>query len=73
MTFLVVLKFFEKYNLDFHKIKIKVSVVASNITGTVAELRHKDELTVYDLFYGLMLPSGNDAAIVLAEGIGTFF
>jgi D-alanyl-D-alanine carboxypeptidase len=27
-------------------------------------------LTIEDLLYGLMLPSGNDAAIVLSEVIG---
>lgn len=28
-------------------------------------------ITIMDLFYGMMLPSGNDAAYVLAENIGT--
>lgn len=29
-------------------------------------------ITLNDLFYGLMLPSGNDAAFVIAENMGTF-
>jgi D-alanyl-D-alanine carboxypeptidase len=35
--------------------------------GTSAGLTYSDILTVYDLLHGLMLPSGNDAAIALAE------
>lgn len=53
------------------EIYIKVSNVCSNIIGTTACLKHKEEVSMYDLLYGLMLPSGNDAAAVLAEGIGT--
>lgn len=36
------------------------------MTGTSAELVAGDTLTVEELLYGLMLPSGNDAAITLA-------
>lgn len=32
-----------------------------------------DVLTIWDLLYGLMLPSGNDAAVCLAENIGQHF
>lgn len=34
--------------------------------GTSAELQTGDILSIYDLLFGLMLPSGNDAAIALA-------
>ncbi len=37
--------------------------------GTAMGLRPGDELTVEDLLYGLMLPSGNDAALVLAKHV----
>lgn len=30
------------------------------------------QLSIEDLLYALMLPSGNDAAIVLAEGLGNY-
>ena len=39
-------------------------------SGTHAGLRAKDRLSVRDLMYGLMLPSGNDAALALAEHFG---
>ena len=38
--------------------------------STVMGLRPGDELSVEDLLYGLMLPSGNDAAVVLANVVG---
>jgi D-alanyl-D-alanine carboxypeptidase len=34
--------------------------------GTTSNLEHGDIINIYHLFYALMLPSGNDAAIVLA-------
>ena len=43
-----------------------VTDYASTMRGTTADLYFGDTLTINDLFYALMLPSGNDAAIVLA-------
>jgi len=40
------------------------------MSGTSAELRMGDVLSVWDVLHGLMLPSGNDAAIALAEHFG---
>lgn len=37
--------------------------------SSVAHLQEGDRLTLRQLLYGLMLPSGNDAAIVIAEGL----
>ena len=38
--------------------------------GTSAELQAGDVLTLHDLFYGMMLPSGNDASVAMAEAVG---
>ena len=38
--------------------------------GTSANLIENDVLSLHDLFYGLMLPSGNDAAVVISEMVG---
>ena len=38
--------------------------------GTSAQLLEGDTLTVNELMYGMMLPSGNDAAYALADHIG---
>ena len=39
---------------------------AAEMAGTTAELEVGDMMTIEDLLYALMLPSGNDAATVLA-------
>ncbi len=38
--------------------------------STVMGLRPGMELSLLDLLYGLLLPSGNDAALAIAEGVG---
>jgi D-alanyl-D-alanine carboxypeptidase len=50
---------------------ITVSRTSENINGTTAYLRFGDILSLWDLLHGLMLPSGNDAAILLSEHFGS--
>ncbi len=38
-----------------------------NIPGTSANLQEGEVYSIYQLLYGLMLPSGNDAAVCLAR------
>jgi len=61
----------EKYKIDSHKILVKISKFASKICGTKANLEEGDELYLWDLFFAMMLPSGNDAAESIAEYFGT--
>ena len=42
-----------------------VSERASKMQGTSAKMAYSDISTVYEMLHGLMLPSGNDAAIAL--------
>jgi len=49
---------------------VEVSERAGKMTGTRAELEPGDQLKVRDLLYALMLPSGNDAAMCIAELFG---
>ena len=51
---------------------LQVSKNAATVGGTSAKLRTGDVLSVWDLLHGLMLPSGNDAAITLAEHFGQY-
>ncbi len=44
--------------------RVSVSRNAAATIGTTANLHTGDVLTVTDLLHGLMLPSGNDAAVV---------
>ena len=67
MTAIVVLELSKEMNLDIKNTYFKVSLRASQTTGTTANLVDGQVLTIWDLLHGLMLPSGNDAAVVLAE------
>ncbi len=49
---------------------VTVSPRAGTETGSTAQLRPGDRVSVADLLFGLMLPSGNDAAVALAEHFG---
>ncbi len=48
----------------------KVTSWAVSTIGTTADLVENAWMTVEDLLYGLLLPSGNDAATVLSENMG---
>lgn len=49
--------------------RVTVSPRAWDVEGTSAYLEIGEQLTLEQLLYGLMLPSGNDAAIAIAEHI----
>ena len=70
MTCHVVLQLCKQWQLNIAKTRVLVSDVAANIRGTTAMLKTGDLLTVEKLLYGLMLPSGNDAAFALAQFFG---
>ena len=71
MTCILTLKLIEKYNLNVQNIYFRVSYAASSVGGTRADLFEYENVLLQDLLYALMLPSGNDAAIVLGENLGT--
>ena len=48
----------------------KITKWAASINGTSANLNAHTWMSIQDLLYGLMLPSGNDASLVLAENLG---
>ena len=64
MTAIIII---ENYNLDK---TIEVSKKAAGTGGSRLGLKTGDKITVRDLLYGLMLCSGNDAAVALAEYAG---
>lgn len=71
MTFYTCLRLIERFRLDPKQVIVTVSRKASQMPGTSASLREGDQLTLSDMLYGLMLPSGNDAAYALAEHFGS--
>lgn len=50
--------------------EIRISSAAASIGEAVMGLTAGETLTIEELLYGLLLPSGNDAAEALAEGVG---
>ena len=64
MTSLVIIE-----NCDLSE-TIEVSKKAAGTGGSRLGLKAEDKITIKDLLYGLMLCSGNDAAVALAEYAG---
>lgn len=64
MTSLIVIE-----NTDLNNI-VEISSKAAGTGGSKLKIKKGDKITVRDLLYGLMLRSGNDAAVALAEYIG---
>ena len=50
--------------------KIKISNKAVGIEGTSIYIKENEKLTMRELLYGLMLASGNDCAVAIAEALG---
>lgn len=53
--------------------RVVVSNAAATVGGSTSDLRAGDELSLSDALKGLMIPSGNDAAVVIAETLGAQF
>lgn len=49
---------------------IEISDAAAGVEGSSMYLEKGEKMTLRELLYGLMLPSGNDAAVAIAECIG---
>jgi D-alanyl-D-alanine carboxypeptidase (penicillin-binding protein 5/6) len=70
MTFVAAQRIAKHFHLDLHTTYMRVTLTAIDVIGTLAELEIGEWLNLYDLLQGLMLPSGNDCANVIAENLG---
>ncbi len=70
MTLYTSLNLIRQYNIDPMKATVEVSSKAGSVIGTRAFVEEGDRLLFHDMMYALMLPSGNDAAVALAEFCG---
>ena len=52
---------------------VTISEVADKAGGSSAQLQAGEKILVSDLLYGLLLPSGNDAAVAIGEHFGRSF
>ena len=71
MTCYLSCQLLSRFNEDAEKLTFPVTRLAAWICGTHSGLRENENVRVIDLLYGLMLPSGNDCAIALANGFGS--
>ena len=69
MTTLVTLQLCEEFGIN-KKTTYFPATAHSMVHGTSAFLVEDQYVSVFDLLRGLMLPSGNDAAMCLAENLG---
>ena len=65
MTFIIAVENYE----DIYE-TVTVSRMAAYTEGSTMHLAEGETITLHDLLYGLMLNSGNDAAVAIAEHIG---
>lgn len=70
MTAYTVMSICREFDIDIWTTMIRVEKESAYMEGTTAYLRLGDELSIIDLLHGLMLPSGNDAAVALAQYFG---
>ena len=69
MTALITLETLEKYDSPLNQ-KVKIPALAEGVEGSSIYLKSGEEISIDELLYGLMLVSGNDSAVALAEIIG---
>jgi D-alanyl-D-alanine carboxypeptidase (penicillin-binding protein 5/6) len=71
MTFYCVHQIMERDELDSDKIRVKIleSSTSPVLGGTSADLLPGEKMSVTELLYAMMLPSGNDAA----QSLGIYF
>ncbi|MEL6106135.1 MAG: serine hydrolase [Planctomycetota bacterium] len=70
MTALVVLRLAED-SPEVLEERVRFSRRADITPGSTAALRAGESVTVREMLYGLLLPSGNDASVALAEHFGS--
>jgi D-alanyl-D-alanine carboxypeptidase (penicillin-binding protein 5/6) len=69
MTCIVACEFIDQYKIDSHDTMYAVSNRAGTTKGTSAKLQEGDYVSLNDLLYCLMLPSGNDASVTIGENV----
>ena len=71
MTAYTVCRLMQELSINQPKnVYLRVSKKAAFVIGTTAFLKVDQRINIYDCLHALLLPSGNDAAIVLATAFG---
>ncbi|CAM6006149.1 unnamed protein product [Sphagnum balticum] len=70
VTAMVVVDTLTLIGIDPAMVRYRIRSTSISIGGTSANLQLEKEYSLLDLLYGMMLPSGNDAAVALGEAVG---
>lgn len=70
VTAMTAIDLLRQYELDPTLISYEIRKTSTLIGGTSAKLQVGEVYTINELLYGMMLPSGNDAAIAISEAMG---
>ena len=73
MTAICVIEICKHLRISLNETMFRITSSAISIGGTTANLSSYEWISISDCLYGLLLPSGNDAALVLAENLGALF
>ena len=70
MTAYLVCNLSERFQINLQNTSMIITKPMVMIGGTIGEIKIGDQISLLDLLYGLMLPSGNDCALALAGYFG---
>ena len=71
MTAYTICRLLNELNINNpQNVYLRVSKKAAYMCGTTAFLKIDQRINIYDCLHALLLPSGNDASIVLATAFG---
>jgi D-alanyl-D-alanine carboxypeptidase len=71
MTAYTIVRLLNELNISHpENVYVRVSKKAAQMCGTIAYLRQDHRISIYDCLHALLLPSGNDASIVLSTAFG---
>jgi D-alanyl-D-alanine carboxypeptidase (penicillin-binding protein 5/6) len=72
MTAYTALNICSTFNIKIREHFVSINKHAAYMNGTSAGLKVDEDILIIDLLYGLLLPSGNDAGIAIAQYFGKF-
>lgn len=72
MTAYTALNICNNFGIKIREHYVCINKQAAWMNGTSAELKIDEEALIIDLLFALLLPSGNDAGVALAQYFGKF-
>jgi D-alanyl-D-alanine carboxypeptidase len=72
MTAYTALNICSTFGIKIREHYVSINKHAAYMNGTSAGLKADEEILIIDLIYALLLPSGNDAGIAIAQFFGKF-